>query len=137
MYVTDTPRQHDAVVDIIIYITDIQLVLELHSSIPFAVAILLRYIDPRPRRWKEGPARARRRDRRRWTTERGQKVLHAVCNICSFSFCATHPVTRARNASEGEENVPFTTKKCKIYQENALHASDIKRNRRTRLRQKT
>lgn len=57
---TDTPRQqHDAVVDIIIYITDIQLVLELHSSIPFAVAILLRYIDPRPRRWKEGPARAR------------------------------------------------------------------------------
>lgn len=94
---TDTPgQQHDAVVDIIIYITDIQLVLELHSSIPFAVAILLRYIDPRPR--LEGGTGACKRRRGRGTEERGQKVLHAVCNICSFSF---HPVTRTRNAAGG------------------------------------
>lgn len=88
---TQYRRRGDAA-DMTIYITDIQLVLELHSSIPFAVAILLREYrsTTHTMRWKEvapTPARPRRReaDGRGWVAllKREGGILHAVY-ICCF-----------------------------------------------------
>lgn len=109
-------QQHDAVVDIIIYITDIQLVLELHSSIPFAVAILLRYIDPRPRRWKEGPARARDGEADGGGRREGEKY-YTSCVIFVLFFILRYAPRDTRSREPREKKTSLSRRRNANYSE--------------------